>query len=190
MYKHDETWRARNLKKQKTWYVKHKSAALAASKHRRVMSFQMPVITGSFRVIEVLHDGVPCYVGLERSGTSFVDQVWQVRCLVENPLTTFLRTLERPPETQYTLGVGLNFTAAYRLLKLRRRQLDATDAKTLWRVPSNRRRPVCRTRNGVVERFATVTDAAHALGVSHKAILVRLDRYHPDGMGWSWWDTY
>ena len=69
------------------------------------MSFRVPVIQGVYRVVEIIHNEVPVYVGLERRAhRSSIG--WQVREVVENPLMTFLRGLNSPQRhsTHWALG--------------------------------------------------------------------------------------
>ncbi len=59
---------------------------------------------GSFCVVEIMADGLPVYVAVERAGQPFVGLAWAVRWLVCNPLTAWLRTLPEAPESHVVLG--------------------------------------------------------------------------------------
>jgi len=52
-----------------------------------------------------------------------------------------------------------------------------------------RRRPVCRVRGEVVEKYASVEDAARAIRTSRDDIDERIESGHPDKAGWTWWDS-
>jgi len=146
-------------------------------------------------------DDVPCYVGMQRDGESFVDNAWQCRFLVDNALTRWLRTLPRRPKTRVLLGAGvqLNLRTARALVSFCREQIARGAGSwpeppdfALW-PPLNRggnthRRAVCRVKGQTVERFASVEAAARAIRTSRDDVDERIANGHPDRGGWTWWD--
>lgn len=155
-----------------------------------------------YQVAEVLDaDQLPVYVTMQRAGESFVDMAWSCRHLVDNPFTAWLRTLEAPPPSRVLLGktVQLPRRAAWMLMRFRRDEIARSAGSWpevpdfgLW-LPVNRgglhhRRPVCRVRGDVVERFASIDEAARAIQSSPDDIDDRVESGHRDHQGWSWWD--
>jgi len=156
-----------------------------------------------YQLIEIRNsDGVPCYVGMQRDGESFVNLAWQFRDLVDNPLTRWLRSLPRPPKARVLLGAGvqLNLRTARALVAFCREQIARAAGSwpnppdfAFWQ-PVNRggrehRRAVCRVRGNAVERFASVEAAARAVRTSRDDIDERIAYGHPDRAGWTWWDA-
>lgn len=156
-----------------------------------------------YQVFELRNvDDVPCYVGMQRDGESFVDTAWQHRHLIDNALTRWLRTLPKRPKVRVLLGAGvqLNWATARALVAFCREQIARAAGSwpsppdfALW-PPTNRggrkhRRPVCRVRGETVEKFASVEDAARAIRTSRDDIDERIGNGHPDKAGWTWWDA-
>ena len=155
-----------------------------------------------YQVAEVLDgEGLPVYVTIQRAGESFVDMAWSYRHLIDNPFMAWLRTLEAPPQSRVLLGkaVPLPQRAAWMLMRFRRDEIaraagswpDVPDFG-LW-LPSHRGgqhhgRAVCRVRGDVVERFASVEEAARAAKTCRDAVEERIESGHADEGGWSWWD--
>jgi len=156
----------------------------------------------AYQVAEILDgDELPVYVTMQRAGESFVEIAWPCRHLVENPLMAWLRKLEAPPQSRVLLGkaVQLPRRAAWMLMRFRRDEIARSAGSwpkppdfSLW-LPVNRgglhhRRAVCRVRGGVVERFASIDEAARAIQSSPDDIDDRVESGHRDHEGWSWWD--
>jgi hypothetical protein len=156
-----------------------------------------------YQAIE-LHDAerLPRYVTMQRVGESFTEMAWECRSLVDNALMRWLRSLPAPPKSAVLLGSGVQLTVrtARALVRFRREEIakmagswpDPPDF-ALW-PPANRggrghRRPVCRVRAEVVEKFASVEDAARAIGTTRDDISERTDSGHRDAAGWTWWDA-
>jgi len=155
-----------------------------------------------YQVFEIRNaDDVPCYVGMQRDGESFVNMAWECRYVVDNALMRWLRTLQKRPKTRVLLGAGvqLNLPTARALVAFCREQISRAAGSwpsppdfALW-PPVNRggnthRRPVCRVRGETVERFASVEAAARAACTSRDDIEERISGGHPDRGGWTWWD--
>jgi hypothetical protein len=156
-----------------------------------------------YQVAEVLDDeGLPVYVTMQRAGESFVDMAWSRRHLIDNPFMAWLRTLEAPPQSRVLLGkaVQLPQRAAWMLMRFRRDEIARAAGSwpnvpdfALWPALSqggrDHPRPVCRVRGDMVERFASVEEAARAAKTSRDAVEERVESGHPDDGGWSWWDA-
>ena len=154
------------------------------------------------QVAEILDkDRLPVYVTMQRAGESFTELAWSCRHLVKNPLMAWLSGLDVPPQSRVLLGKAapLPRRAAWQLMRFRRDEIarmagswpDVPDFG-LW-LPLHRgglhhRRPVCRVRGDVVERFASVEEAARAAKTSRDAVEERIESGHADEGGWSWWD--
>jgi hypothetical protein len=155
-----------------------------------------------YQVFEIRNaDDVPCFVGMQRDGESFLDIAWKCRHLVDNALMRWLRALPKRPKAHVLLGAGvqLNWPTARALVVFCREQIaraagswPAVPDFALW-PPTNRggnthRRPVCRVRGETVERFPSVEAAARAARTSRDDIDERIESGHPDKAGWTWWD--
>ncbi len=155
-----------------------------------------------YQLIEIRNaDDVPCFVGMQRDGESFIEIAWQYRGLVENALMRWLRTLPKRPKARVLLGTGsqLNWTTARALVAFCREQIARAAGSwpsppdfALWpslnRGGREHRRPVCRVRGEVVEKYASVEAAARAIRTSRDDIEERVGSGHPDKAGWTWWD--
>ena len=156
-----------------------------------------------YQVFELRNaDDVPCFVGMQRAGESFVDMAWECRYRVDNALTRWLRTLPKRPKARVLLGAGvqLNRATARALVAFCREQIARAAGSwpmvpdfALW-PPTNRggrghRRPVCRVRGETVEKFPSVEAAARAIRSSRDDVDERIDSGHRDAAGWSWWDA-
>jgi len=156
-----------------------------------------------YQLIEIRNaDDVPCFVGMQRAGESFVDMAWQYRHLVDNALMRWLRTLPKRPKARVILGAGvqLNWATARALVAFCREQIaraagawPAVPDFALW-PPTNQggrkhRRPVCRVRGETVEKYPSVEAAARAVRASRDGIEERIVSGHPDRAGWTWWDA-
>jgi hypothetical protein len=155
-----------------------------------------------YQLIEIRNaDDVPCFVGMQRDGESFVDIAWQCRNVVDNALMRWLRALPKRPKARVLLGAGaqLNWPTARALVAFCREQIARAAGSSpsppdfaLW-PPMNRggnthRRAVCRVRGEAVEKFASVGAAARAIRTSRDDIEERIGSGHPDKAGWTWWD--
>jgi hypothetical protein len=154
------------------------------------------------QVAEILDkDRLPVYVTMQRAGESFTELAWSCRHLVKNPLMAWLSGLDVPPQSRVLLGKAapLPRRAAWQLMRFRRDEIarmagswpDVPDFG-LW-LPLHRgglhhRRPVCRVRGDVVERFASIAEAARAIQSSLDDINERVESGHRDHEGWAWWD--
>jgi len=156
-----------------------------------------------YQVAEVRDgEGLPVYITVQRAGESFIQMAWSCRHLVDNKLMRWLRTLDALPQSRMVLGAGAQLTrrTAWMLMRFRREEVarmagswpDVPDFG-LW-LPVSRgglhhQRAVCRVRGDVVEKFASVEDAARAAGTSRDDIDDRVESGHPDRAGWTWWDA-
>ena len=156
-----------------------------------------------YQVFEIRNtEGVPCFVGMQRAGESFVDIAWQCRFLVDNALTRWLRSLPKRPKARVLLGVGeqLSTRTARALVAFCREQIaraagswPAPPDFALWpavnRGGNTHRRSVCRVRGEVVEKYTSVEAAARAIRTSRDDVEERIISGHPDRAGWTWWDN-
>jgi hypothetical protein len=156
-----------------------------------------------YQLIEIRNaEDVPCFVGMQRAGESFVDIAWQCRYLVDNALMRWLRTLPKRPKARVLLGAGaqLNVPTARALVAFCREQIargagswPSVPDFALWpatnRGGREHRRAVCRVRGETVEKFASVEAAARAIRTSRDDIDERILAGHPDKAGWTWWDA-
>ena len=141
-----------------------------------------------YQVLELRDNGLPVYVAMQRAGQPLAARAWECRDLVDNPLTRWLRTLDAPPEAHILLGSGVQLTrrTAWTLVQFRRNEIARMAATwpnppdfALW-LPMHRGgvgnpRPVCREKDGAVERFPSIDDAAQALRTSHDDIVERVE---------------
>jgi len=139
---------------------------------------------------------------MQRIGELFIDAAWRDRNLVDgNPLMRWLRTLSTPPKTRILLGAGVQLTVrtARALVRFRREEIAKMAASwpdlpdfALWLAANpggrNRERPVCRVKDGVVEKFVSVREAARAIRSTHDDVEKRIETFHRDSDGWTWWD--
>lgn len=156
----------------------------------------------AYAVVEILDkDRLPVYVNMQRTGESFVELAWSCRHLVENPLMAWLKGLDVPPQSRVLLGKAtpLPRRAAWQLMRFRRDEIARMAGSwpnppdfTLWLPPHrgglHHRRSVCRVRGDVVERFASIDEAARAIKSSLDDINERIESGHRDHEGWAWWD--
>jgi hypothetical protein len=155
-----------------------------------------------YQTIEVLDvDGVPRYIGVQRAGESFLRMAWECREIVDNRLMFWLRLLSVPPKSRVLLGRGVQLAAreAWALARFQRERVsrmagswpdppDFAVWPALSRGGRDHPRPVCRVRDGVVERFVSVEQAAGSARTSRDAVEERIESGHPDEGGWSWWE--
>lgn len=155
-----------------------------------------------YQVAEVCNgDGLPVYVTMQLAqGESFAAMAWSCRHLFDNPLARWLRTLDAPPRSRVVLGLAVQLArrAAWLLMRFRREQIARMAGSwpeppdfALWSVcrgGRDRFRPVCRVRGQIVERFASVEQAARAIRSSRDDVEKRIDNGHRDSAGWSWWE--
>ena len=154
-----------------------------------------------YKIVELMDGDIPRYTTMCRTTQSFVDLAWRDRHIVDNPLMRWLRTLDTPPQEKVFLGsnVGLPRRTAVTLLRFRRDSIakmagswpDPPDF-VLWYVHRGGRglgRAVCRIRDGVVERWRSVDDAAKSLKTSRDDIEERIDEEHTDTQGSTWWES-
>lgn len=142
-----------------------------------------------YQVLELRDDGLPVYVAMQRAGQPLAAGAWECRDLVDNPLTRWLRTLDSPPESHILLGSGVQLTwrTARAFVRFRRDEVARMagtwpdpPAFALW-LPMQRGgvghpRPVCRVKDGAVERFPSIDDAARALRTDRDGIIERAER--------------
>src|SRR4030042_3613809 len=79
-----------------------------------------------YQIFEIRNaDDVPCFMGMQRDGESFVDNAWQCRFLVDNSFMRWLRTLPKRPKARVLLGAGvqLNLPTARALVAFCREQI-------------------------------------------------------------------
>ena len=154
-----------------------------------------------YKIVELMDGDIPRYTAMCRTTQSFVELAWRDRHIVDNPLMRWLRTLDKPPQEKVFLGsnVGLPRRTAVTLLRFRRDSIakmagswpDPPDF-VLWYVHRGGRglgRAVCRIRDGVVECWPSVDEAAKSLKTSRDDIDERIDEEHTDTEGSTWWET-
>lgn len=154
-----------------------------------------------YKIVELMDGDIPRYTTMCRTRQSFVELAWRDRYLVDNPLMRWLRTLDQPPQEKVFLGdnVGLPRRDAVALLRFRRDSIAKMAGSspnppdfTLWQVHRGGRgrgRAVCRVRDGVVERWPSVDEAAKAMKTSRDDIEERVNEEHTDAAGSTWWDS-
>jgi hypothetical protein len=156
---------------------------------------------GVYKIVELIDGGIPRYTAMCRATESFAALAWKHRHIVDNALMRWLRSLDEPPREQVLLGnnAALTRRAAVAITRFRRQSIvkmagswpDPPDF-ALWpaicRGGREHRRPVCRVRGEVVEKYASVQEAARAIHSSPDDIDNRVENGHRDGAGWVWWD--
>jgi hypothetical protein len=154
-----------------------------------------------YKIVELMDGNIPRYTAMCRTTESFAALAWRDRFIVDNRLMQWLRTLDKPPQEKVLLGGNAPLTrrAAVAVLRFRRDSIAKMSGSwpdppdfVLWRVHPGGRgcgRGVCRVRDGVVERWASIDEAARAMKTSRDDIDERIDEEHTDAAGSTWWET-
>ena len=153
-----------------------------------------------YQLVEIIDDGLPVYVAMQRVGERYLDLAWECRHAVDNAFTRYLRGLHAKPQCRVVLGNTAPLTwATARALMQYQRQRVATMAGSngppdfaLWpavnRGGREHRRPCVRVRGEVVQGFDSIEEAARAALTCRDDIEERVDSGHRDGQGWTWFD--
>ena len=76
-----------------------------------------------YQLVEIVDDGLPVYIAMQRVGEPFLELAWQNRHAIDNLLCNWLCTLDTPPQCRVILGKGVQLTwAAARALMQYQRQ--------------------------------------------------------------------
>jgi hypothetical protein len=154
----------------------------------------------TYQVVEIIDDGLPVYVAMQRVGERYLDLAWKCRHVVDNALCNWLATLEAKPVCRVVLGNGtpLTWRTARALMQYQRQRIavmagsDGPPSFALWpavnRGGCRSQRKCVRVRGGVVEAFASVEEAARSVGTTSDDVTERIDSGHPDKQGWAWLD--
>jgi hypothetical protein len=152
-----------------------------------------------YQLVEIVDDGLPVYVAMQRIGEPYIDLAWQYRHCVDNPLMRFLRGLEGKPQARVILGntSPLPWATVRKLMQYQRKRVADMSGSNgppefaLW-LPTNKGgregRECVRIRGDVVQGFGSVESAARAALTTRDDIEDRLDAGCRDGLGWAWFD--
>jgi hypothetical protein len=153
-----------------------------------------------YQLVEIVDDGLPVYIAMQRVGERYLDLAWECRHAVDNRFTRYLRGLEAKPQCRVVLGNGapLTWATARALMQYQRQRVadmagsNGPPSFALWpavhRGGREHRRPCVRIRGDVVQGFGSIEEAARAARTTRDDIEERLDSGCRDGQGWAWFD--
>ena len=153
-----------------------------------------------YQLVEIVDDGLPVYVAMQRIGERYLDLAWECRHAVDNAFTHYLRTLHAKPQCRVVLGntSPLPWATARALMQYQRQRIaDMAGSNgppdfALWPAVNRRgrehRRPCVRVRGDVVQGFGSIEEAARAARTTRDDVEERLDSGHRDNAGWIFFD--
>ena len=156
-----------------------------------------------YQLIEIRNaEDVPCFVGMQRDGESFVDIAWQCRYLVDNALMRWLRSLPEAAQGSRALGPAVQLNLAdgaglgcllSRADRARRGSWPSPPDFALWSA-TNRGGASTGGRFAAsgARRSRSLPRSKRrpaAIRTSRDDIDERIVSGHPDKAGWTWWDA-